>query len=148
MSFLNEWRTEQAASPQTVAKVAILANDTGGSKAGKGFLKDQKKGDSWLFVANNPGSSQKIATSSQRVANVNPCKQNEIAKIATIATREGSGRNESTMPLNQRRWLPGHCRACGGTSYWINAGGARVCSVCHPPAHSRAFFIHSEQKTA
>jgi hypothetical protein len=52
------------------------------------------------------------------------------------------------MSLNQRRWLPGHCRACGGTTYWINAGGARVCSVCHPPAHSRAFFIHSEQKTA
>lgn len=58
------------------------------------------------------------------------------------------GPDASKMSLNQRRWLPGHCRACGGTTYWINAGGARVCSVCHPPAHSRAFFIHSEQKTA
>ena len=26
-----------------------------------------------------------------------------------------------------------HCWACGGTKYWTNRWGARLCRTCHPP---------------
>lgn len=39
---------------------------------------------------------------------------------------------EERLPLNQRRFLPGRCGACGGTDFWINLSGDWICSLCHP----------------
>lgn len=40
--------------------------------------------------------------------------------------------------------MPGHCSCCGGTDFWRNNAGDKICLNCHPPARPEVFVILSE----